>query len=43
MERGVLMKDTHGSTVRFGPPLVITDDEIGFAIEQLGEALRALA
>ena len=23
-ERGVLVKDTHGSTLRFAPPLVIT-------------------
>jgi len=42
MERGVLMKDTHGSTVRFAPPLVVTDDEIAFAIEQLGTVLREL-
>src|SRR6201988_2774806 len=27
-ERGVLVKDTHGSTVRFSPPLVITEREI---------------
>ena len=42
MERGVLMKDTHGSTVRFAPPLVVTDGEIVFAVEQLGEVLRSL-
>jgi len=42
MDREVLMKDTHGSTVRFAPPLVVTDDEIGFAIEQLGAVLREL-
>src|SRR4051794_7555943 len=28
MARGVLAKDTHGSTIRFAPPLVITEDEV---------------
>ncbi|VEG45125.1 ornithine aminotransferase [Mycolicibacterium flavescens] len=32
--RGVLVKDTHGSTLRFAPPLVITDDEIDWAVDQ---------
>jgi len=40
MERGVLVKDTHGSTIRFAPPLVVTDDEIGFAVDQLGRVLK---
>ncbi|ROS77902.1 ornithine--oxo-acid transaminase [Curtobacterium sp. PhB130] len=39
-ERGVLVKDTHGSTIRFAPPLVVTDDEIAMAIEALGAVLR---
>lgn len=33
--RGVLVKDTHGSTLRFAPPLVITADEIDWAVDQL--------
>ncbi|MCV7236722.1 ornithine--oxo-acid transaminase [Mycolicibacterium celeriflavum] len=37
--RGVLVKDTHGSTLRFGPPLVITADEIDWAVEQFAAAL----
>ncbi|MBB1500206.1 ornithine--oxo-acid transaminase [Propioniciclava sp. MC1683] len=28
MEREVLAKDTHGHTIRFAPPLVITEDQI---------------
>ena len=28
MARGVLAKDTHGSTIRLAPPLVITKEEI---------------
>lgn len=38
-ERGVLVKDTHGSTLRFAPPLVITADEIDWAVGQLAEVL----
>jgi ornithine--oxo-acid transaminase len=41
--RGVLVKDTHGSTVRFSPPLVVTEDEIGFAIDALARSLAELA
>ncbi len=35
MARGVLAKDTHGSTVRLAPPLVITEDEVHLAVDQL--------
>jgi ornithine--oxo-acid transaminase len=38
---GVLVKDTHGSTIRFAPPLVVTDDEVRHAVDVLGEVLRA--
>ncbi|MBC8090356.1 MAG: ornithine--oxo-acid transaminase, partial [Pseudonocardia sp.] len=38
--RGVLVKDTHGSTIRFSPPLVITEQEIGFAVDALADVLR---
>jgi ornithine--oxo-acid transaminase len=42
MERGVLVKDTHGSTIRLAPPLVITADELDFAIDQLDAVLQEL-
>ncbi len=38
-ERGVLVKDTHGSTLRFAPPLVITTEEIDWAIDVLADVL----
>lgn len=38
-ERGVLVKDTHGSTLRFAPPLVITADEIDWAVDCLAHVL----
>lgn len=40
-ERGVLAKDTHGSTIRLAPPLVITEDEIDFLVDQLADVLAA--
>ena len=35
MAKGVLAKDTHETTVRFAPPLVITKDDIDWAIERI--------
>jgi ornithine--oxo-acid transaminase len=40
-ERGVLVKDTQGSTLRFAPPLVITAEEIDWAIDQFADVLAA--
>ncbi|MGV9824333.1 ornithine--oxo-acid transaminase [Gordonia sp. NPDC003429] len=40
-ELGVLAKDTHGSTIRFAPPIVITHQEIDWMIEQFAEAISA--
>ena len=39
-ERGVLAKDTHGSTIRLAPPLVVTADELDLAVAQLAAILR---
>lgn len=41
MERGILAKDTHTRTLRLAPPLVITDAEIDWLLEQLRESLAA--
>ena len=38
-ERGILAKDTHGHTIRFAPPLVITKEQIDQALVQIGEVL----
>jgi ornithine--oxo-acid transaminase len=35
MAKGVLAKDTHEKTIRFAPPLVITTDEIDWAIDRI--------
>jgi ornithine--oxo-acid transaminase len=41
-ERGVLAKDAHGHTLRLAPPLVITPDEIDWAVEQLRATLDSI-
>ena len=42
MERGILAKDTHGSTVRFAPPLVASDDDIALLISSITEILASV-
>jgi ornithine--oxo-acid transaminase len=42
LRRGVLAKDTHGSTIRLAPPLVITAAEVDFAVDALAGALAEL-
>ncbi|MEU7045421.1 ornithine--oxo-acid transaminase [Streptomyces varsoviensis] len=39
MARGVLVKDTHGSTIRIAPPLVISKEDLDWGLERLGEVL----
>lgn len=42
-DRGVLVKETHGSTLRFAPPLVVTAQEIEWAVGRLAAVLREAA
>jgi ornithine--oxo-acid transaminase len=39
---GVLTKDTHRNTIRFAPPLIISESEIDWAIDRLAEVLDAV-
>jgi ornithine--oxo-acid transaminase len=39
MELGILAKETHHQVIRFAPPLVITRDEIDWALERIEEVL----
>ncbi|TFD31572.1 ornithine--oxo-acid transaminase [Cryobacterium cryoconiti] len=41
--RGVLAKDTHGSTVRLAPPIVVSEADLDWAVEQLAAVLAELA
>ena len=50
LARGILSKDTHGTVVRFAPPLVIDRDAIDWSVEEvravfaeLGDGLRRAA
>jgi ornithine--oxo-acid transaminase len=39
MDRGVLAKDTHGSTIRLAPPLVVSPDDLHWGLDQLAAVL----
>ena len=39
-DRGLLAKDTHGSTIRLAPPLVIGADDLDWAIDQVEALVR---
>ncbi len=39
LERGVLAKDTHGSTIRLAPPLVATEDDVDLLLEAVRTSL----
>jgi ornithine--oxo-acid transaminase len=42
LQLGLLVKDTHGSTVRLSPPLVIERDEVDWLLEQFALALATV-
>ncbi|MET8001139.1 ornithine--oxo-acid transaminase [Nonomuraea glycinis] len=39
MARGVLAKDTHGSTIRLAPPIVISEEDLLWAVDRLADAI----
>ncbi len=41
--RGVLCKETHHKTIRFAPPLVVSDEDLMWAVEQLCDTLSGSA
>lgn len=40
-EKGLLCKETHENTIRFAPPLVITKDELDWALERIRAVFAA--
>ena len=42
MERGVLAKDTHDTTLRLAPPLTVAEAELDWAMERVGAVLASL-
>ena len=43
MERGLLAKDTHGSTIRLAPPIVVDPADLDWAVDQLEAVLLELS
>ncbi|WP_299050263.1 ornithine--oxo-acid transaminase [uncultured Nocardioides sp.] len=41
MDRGVLAKDTHGSTIRLAPPLVVSAEDLSWGLDQLVDVVQA--
>ncbi|MDQ4051725.1 MAG: ornithine--oxo-acid transaminase [Actinomycetota bacterium] len=41
MARGVLAKDTHGSTIRLAPPLVISEEDLSWGLDQLAAVISS--
>ena len=39
-EKGLLCKDTHEQTIRFAPPLVITSEEVDWAVDRIRSVLE---
>ena len=43
MAKGVLAKDTHGSTIRLAPPIVVSKRDLDWGLYQLENVLRELS
>jgi ornithine--oxo-acid transaminase len=43
LARGILAKDTHGSTIRLAPPIVISKEDIDWLVDELAATLAAFA
>jgi ornithine--oxo-acid transaminase len=39
-EHGVLAKDTHGTSIRLAPPLVISEEDLDWALDRIEESVR---
>ena len=42
LERGILAKDTHGSTIRLAPPIVVEAEDLDWAVDALEAVLQSL-
>ncbi|QDZ15698.1 ornithine--oxo-acid transaminase [Humibacter ginsenosidimutans] len=40
LRRGILVKDTHGATIRFAPPIVVEQGDLDWAIDEFAAALH---
>jgi ornithine--oxo-acid transaminase len=39
-ELPVLAKETHGTVIRFAPPLIITKSDLDWALERIAQVLK---
>ncbi|MEU6279051.1 ornithine--oxo-acid transaminase [Streptomyces sp. NPDC047028] len=39
MDRGVLVKDTHGATIRIAPPLIVSEEDLDRGLAEIGRVL----
>jgi ornithine--oxo-acid transaminase len=42
MDQGILSKETHDTVIRFAPPLVVTREQLDWAIERIGNVFVSL-
>jgi ornithine--oxo-acid transaminase len=40
MRQGLLCKETHWNVIRLAPPLVISEEELDWALERLAQVLQ---
>jgi ornithine--oxo-acid transaminase len=40
-DKGILAKETHESVIRLAPPLIVTREQLDWAIEQVQDVLKA--
>lgn len=43
LEKGLLSKDTHGTVVRFAPPLIIEKEQLDWAVDTMAEVLNEMS
>lgn len=43
IQAGVLTKDTHRNTIRFAPPLIISEQQVDWAVDRFAEVLEEVA
>ena len=39
--RGVLAKETHGNVIRLAPPLIISEEDLDWGLDQIEDAILA--
>jgi ornithine--oxo-acid transaminase len=42
MDRGLLSKETHETVVRLAPPLIVTREQLDWAVQQIREVLQEM-